>query len=125
MNRRNGPLGYPPSIQKNEAPPGRSFASPGGEISGKSVVLGGETAPVGDNEVMWPCSLSDFLKDYQGRTVLLEYALPNGSLVRRRGVIKVAGTNFVGIRPEGTKDLLLVDLSSVKSIAISDYGKRP
>lgn len=91
-----------------------------GEIDGKSVIPFKDSLPpppAGDS--MWPRGLSDFLRDYQGRTVLLEYALPNGAFMKRRGVIKAAGTNFLGIQPQGTDDLLLVDLGSVRSVSIS------
>lgn len=123
MNGTNAGWGYPPSIGRNSPPDERRFAALNDEISGRSVVIKERPSPApaalaGDG--MWPCSLSDFIKDFKGKNIQLEYVLPGGSYAKRRGRIRVAGTNFIGIQPQGTNGLLLVDLSSVKSIAISD-----
>lgn len=123
MNGTNPGWGYPPSIGRNSPPDERRFAALNDEISGRSVVITERPSPApgalaGDG--MWPCSLSDFIKDFKGKNIQLEYVLPGGSYAKRRGRIRVAGTNFIGIQPQGTNGLLLVDLSSVKSIAISD-----
>lgn len=97
----------------------RSFAGIDDDITGKSVVLQETPSNSFQTVDMWPRSLSDFLSDRCGRTVTLEYSLPNGTFVRKRGVLRVAGTGFVGIVPMNTPDLLLVDLSSVKAVVIS------
>lgn len=120
LNDFNNPGGLHPSI--NEYPPSRLTSLPDftGEIDGKSVIPFKDSfPPSAAADGMWPRGLSDFLRDYQGRSVLLEYALPNGAFMKKRGVMRAAGTNFLGIQPQGTDDLLLVDLSSVRSVSIS------
>lgn len=110
--------GFPPSIKRTEPPFVRSFAPLDGELSGKSVVVSEEVTQ--SEPDMWPCMLSDYLKNFRGKSVMLEYILPNGGYAKKRGVIKAAGTNFIGLQTQGGSELLLVDLGSVKCINI--YG---
>ncbi len=111
---------FPPSIKRVEPSFVRSFAPLDGDISGRSVVVS-EEIPRNEPD-MWPCVLSDYLRNFRGKRVMLEYVLPNGGYAKKRGVVKAAGTNFIGLQTQGGKDLLLVDLGSVKCINIYDFN---
>lgn len=104
---------------------GRTFQSLDGNISGKSVVIEknsftSECVP----QDIWPYNLADYLKNFIGKTVRVEYVLPNGRFYEKRGELKTAGTNFIGIRPMQSNDLLLLDMNSIKSINISDFQSK-
>ena len=102
----------------------RTFQDIDSLLSGKSVVL---EKDVNRDDVkastpdMWPYSLNDYLKLYAGRTVQIEYVMPNGRCFVKRGELKVAGTNFVGIQLYQSGDLFLLDLSTIKSISVFNY----
>lgn len=97
----------------------RSFQSFGEPLSGKSVVIQNDSFKLNKSDVpeKWPYNLSDYLKDYVGKIVILEYVFDNRSF-RRRGRLQVVGTNFIGIQPSQSKSLLLLELSALKSIEI-------
>lgn len=98
----------------------RSFRDINESISGRSVVIEKENKyPAKSQETdMWPYSLSDYLKRYIGKTVLLKYALPNNRCYENKGELKVVGTNFIGVYSYQTYSLLLVELSSIISVSI-------
>ena len=102
----------------------RTFQDIDSIISGKSVVLENESNQNNSNAStsdMWPYSLNDYLKFYVGSTVQIEYVLPNGRCYLKKGQLKAAGTNFVGIQLCQSKDLFLLDSNAIKSINIHDY----
>ncbi len=99
----------------------RSFQNIGGDISGRSVVIQKEQ-DYPEREMasdMWPYSMSDYLKGFIGRMVLIEYVFNNAGC-RKKGILKVAGINFIGIQTLQNGSLLLLDLSTIKSINILD-----
>ena len=102
----------------------RTFQDVDSFISGKSVVLENEITQDNINASvpdMWPYSLNDYLKLYVGKIVQIEYVLPNGKCCVKRGELKVAGTNFIGIQLCQFGDLFLVDLNTIISIKIINY----
>ena len=98
----------------------RSFRDFNEFISGKSVIIEKENNyPANSQDTdMWPYSLSDYLKRYIGKTVLVKYALPNNRCYENKGELKVVGTNFIGVCSYQTYSLLLVELSSIICISI-------
>lgn len=103
----------------------RAFRDTKAEVTGKSVVFEKETPGTesfkNNAENFWPQSLADYLKDYAGKNIQIEYILPGGRFSRRQGVIKAVGTNFIGIQPPQSQNLFLVGLESVKSVSILNY----
>lgn len=99
----------------------RTFLDINGEISGRSVVIQNEKSPSqgSSGSERWPCSLSDYMKDYIGRPVIVEYIFNNMSCARR-GRLKVVGTNFVGINTAKKNSLFLLELGAIKSVHIFD-----
>ena len=101
----------------------RTFRDLNGVFNGSSVVMNeaySEPQQIGSPD-MWPYSLTDYLRNYIGRMVLVRYVRPNGGGCENRGVLKVAGTDFIGILPCRSDALLLLELSAVKSINIIDF----
>lgn len=100
----------------------RSFRDMGSGINGRSVVIEQERSSPERNETdsMWPYSLTDYLKGYIGSTVLVEYLLPNCGCSRKKGMLKVVGTNFIGIQTYRDDSLSLLEIGTVKSIQILD-----
>lgn len=103
-----------------EPPEERSFRNINEFISGKSVVIEKESCDSEKREKtdMWPYNLSDYLKRYIGKTVLVRYALPNNRYYESKGELKVVGTNFIGVYSYQTYNLLLVELGSIINISI-------
>lgn len=103
----------------------RIFQSPDSIVTGKSVVLDRILPPSEscheEASDLWPYSLTDYLKSHVGKVVQIEYVMPNGRYMQKRGIIRVTGTNFIGIQPIQTRDLFLVELSSIKSVNIMNY----
>lgn len=99
----------------------RSFQDINSGISGRSVVIREDKgySKKDTNADLWPYSLSDYLKDYIGRMMIIEYVF-NNSGYRRKGRLKIVGTNFVGINTSQSGGLLLLELGTVKSINIID-----
>lgn len=71
-----------------------------------------------------PCSMTDYLKDYIGRSVQIDYLVPGGRFIKKQGVITAVGTDFIAILPKGSRCLFLLELSAVKSVNILDYQNR-
>ena len=110
-----------PAAVQNELYGDRSFQDLSGAMSGRSVVIQ-EGKSISRREMdsdVWPCSLSDYIKDYIGKMVIIEYVFNNTSY-RRKGKLKVVGTNFVGIYAPQKSSLLLLEISTIKSIDIID-----
>ena len=102
----------------------RTFQDVDSLLSGKSVVLENSSSQENikaSTPDMWPYSLNEYLKFYAGRTVQIEYVLPNGRCCVKRGELKVSGTNFIGIQLCQSNDLFLLDLNTIKSISIFKY----
>ncbi len=97
----------------------RSFQDINSGISGRSVVIQKKSGyPERDVAAeMWPYSLSDYLKNYIGRMVLIEYIF-NSRCNRRRGKLQVVGTDFVAIQTFQNNSIFLLELGSIKSIEI-------
>ena len=102
----------------------RSFQDISSGISGRSVVIQKESGQPERYaaEEMWPYSLSDYLKNYIGRMVLIEYIF-NSKCYRRRGTLQVVGTNFAGIQTLQNNSIFLIELGSIKSIDISTLNQ--
>ena len=109
------------TVMQNELYGNRSFQDLSSAMSGRSVVIqeGKSSSRRDMDSDMWPCSLSDYMKDYIGKMVIIEYVFNNTSY-RRKGKLKVVGTNFVGMHTLQNSGLLLLELSTVKSINIID-----
>ncbi|PKM71623.1 MAG: hypothetical protein CVU91_13100 [Firmicutes bacterium HGW-Firmicutes-16] len=100
----------------------RSFRDMGTGISGRSVVIEEERSSSERHEAdnIWPYSLTDYLKGFIGSMVLVEYLLPNCGCSKKRGKLKVVGTNFIGIQTYRYDSLSLLEIGTVKSIEILD-----
>ncbi len=116
--KRNLPE-IPAGYESNGLYGNRTFQDLNGVISGKSVVIDKESRSIDSD--MWPYNLSEYLKGFIGKSVRVEYVLPNNRCYEKRGVLKVAGTDFIGIQPFQTNSLFLLELSSIKSINIINY----
>ena len=110
------------SAKPDELYGNRSFRDLGNGISGRSVVMELERSSPQRNEadIMWPYSLTDYLKGYIGSTVMVEYVLPSCGCSKKRGKLKVVGTNFIGIQTYQYDSLSLLEIGTVKSIQILD-----
>jgi hypothetical protein len=97
----------------------RMFRSPDSEITGESVVIENNS----EFEDSWPYSLSDYLRNFIGKRVQVKYEMSGGRHCEQEGALIVAGSNFLGLQPYRTNDLLLIELDSVKCVSISEFKK--
>jgi len=107
--------------------PERYFQSPDFVVTGKSVVieksLSNDTLDLIHSNP-WPYSLSDYLPNYIGKPIQVEYIQPNGKSSKKHGKLIVTGSNFIGIEPAGTENLFIVELSLVKCVNVMKYKKQ-
>ncbi|MEA4894893.1 MAG: hypothetical protein VB064_06485 [Oscillospiraceae bacterium] len=105
---------------------GRTFQDIGGGISGKSVVFQRNGGYPGKNmdDDLWPYSLTDYLKSFIGSVVTVEYVSPSGGCTKKKGRLRVAGTNFIGIQSCRSNSLSLLETGTIKSIDILDCERR-
>ena len=103
----------------------RIFQSPDDIITGRSVVtelslkdrFPTDTIPANP----WPYGLSDYLQSFIGRSVQVRYAPANDKYGMIQGTLVVAGSNFIGIQPRATEDLLIIESSSIRSVNILSF----
>lgn len=100
--------------------PPRSFRTPEEAMSGKGAVRSGR-----ENLERWPYSLGDYLKSFVGMPVRVGCVLPNGRYFEKTGELATVGTNFIALRSMGTGDLVLLDLSAVKGVTVSETPRPP
>lgn len=107
----------------------RTFQSPDSMITGQSVVL--DSNPVCSafpGEISpnpWPYGLSDYLQSFIGKRIQIKYILANGRCCEKRGILMVAGSNFIGLQPDAAEDLFMIELSLIKCVSVLNYKKGP
>ncbi len=69
----------------------------------------------------WPYGLSDYLRGFVGKTVQVRYSTYNERPCVTEGTLEVVGTNFIGIKPQRTEDLLIIESGFIRSINIPHY----
>lgn len=109
--------------------PNRTFQSPDDIITGKSVVMENIQSNTKPSDALssnrWPYDLSDYLKNYIGKSVQVKYELSNGRLNEKQGVLIVVGTNFIAIQTNFSEDLFIIELSVIRCINVINYKKKP
>lgn len=76
--------------------PNRSFLNPDCTITGRSVVIEPESPVTGTGD-LWPYSLSEYLKNFIGKTVMVKYSTDYGRLCEKKGILKTVGNDFISL----------------------------
>ena len=92
-------------------------------ITGKSVVSN-DNANLANflSSDKWPYSLSDYLKGYIGKKVKVNYMTDNGKLNVKCGKLVVTGSDFIGIQPNSTDNLLIIELNLIRCVNIINFN---
>lgn len=105
--------------------PSRIIQNPDSTVTGRSVVQDdtpSQPNPMGMlSSSSWPYALSDYLQGFVGKMVQVKYIMTNGKACERKGILIVSGSNFIGIQPNLTADLFLIELSLVKCVNVINY----
>ncbi len=104
----------------------RIFQSPDDIITGKSVVTEINRRDAFPAQALppspWPYGLSDYLQSFIERLVQVRYTPANDRNGAIQGTLVVVGSNFIGIQPKATEDLLIIEISSIRSVNIINYS---
>lgn len=101
----------------------RLFQHPDDTITGRSVIIENtlkDTNP-GNNSSVWPYDLSDYLRSLVGKHIQVKYLI-NGRYCEKQGKLVVSGANFMGVQPNTTQDLFIIELSMVRCINVMNYN---
>jgi hypothetical protein len=107
----------------------RKFLSPDDVITGKSVVreANREDADPAERTLAnpWPYMLTDYLRNFTGKTVRAKYVLTDSESDEIRGRLIVVGSNFIGLQPDSTENLLIIELSALRSVEVDRFRDVP
>jgi hypothetical protein len=102
--------------------PNRTFQNPSDIITGKSVVTEHNPSEYSYSTPINPwLSLTDYLKNYTGKTIDVVCQLSGGRYYEKKGRLIITGSNFIGIQTNSEDNLLIIESGSIKSISIYHY----
>lgn len=114
----------------------RVFQNPNDTVTGRSVVTDNGISYLADNPRSnigqtdsiysnpWPYGLSEYLRAFIGKKISVKYTSSNGGCCEKKGSLIVTGSDFIGLQPNLTEDLFIIELDQIKCLSVENYTKQ-